>query len=79
MIPNLFSEPQPTVEQAVRLHEDILFNPAAVFQTDQGYVYCRLHTMAPADACGEIARLTGYTLVAHCDAVLGVWRMEEKQ
>lgn len=75
---SLFSEPQPTVGGAVALHEDMPFNPAAVFRTDQGYVYCRLHTMAPANACEGIAELTGYTLVARCDAVLGLWRMEGK-
>lgn len=72
---SLFSAPQPTVVQAVGLHVDQLFNPAAVFQTEEGFVYCRLHTMEEA---GLPPSIPGYALIATCDALLGVWRMEEK-
>ncbi len=75
---SLFSAPQDTVAKAVALHVDQLFNPAAVFQTDQGYVYARIHTMEGRSTGAAVAIIPGYTLVATCDALLGVWRMEKK-
>lgn len=72
----LFSDPQPTIAAAVALHVDELFNPAAVFQTADGFVYARLHTMAADEDAPP--QIDGHTLVAHCDAVLGLWRMEER-
>jgi len=73
---SLFSAPQPTIAAAVQLHDAVPFNPAAVFQTDAGFVYCRLHTMAADE--GAPPQIAGHTLVAHCDAAQGVWRMEER-
>lgn len=73
---SLFSDPQPTIAAAVQLHDAVPFNPAAVFQTDAGFVYARLHTMAAEEDAPP--QIDGHTLVAHCDAVLGLWRMEER-
>lgn len=73
---SLFSAPQPTVAAAVALHVDELFNPAAVWKTEEGFVYARLHTMEGREPTAGVSSLPGYTLAATCDALLGVWRLE---
>ena len=60
---SLFSAPQPTIAAAVQLHDAVPFNPAAVFQTDAGFVYCRLHTMA-ADEGAPVMRPLFYDFPA---------------
>ena len=71
-----FSEPQPTIEAAAALHEYDLFNPAAVFDTDKGYVYGRIREMEspPHKTAQAIKDATGYTLVIHHGALINVWR-----
>jgi hypothetical protein len=33
----------------------------------------------PTGVAAEVCKLTGYTLIATCDALLGVWRMEKEK
>jgi hypothetical protein len=71
-----FSEPQPAIEAAQALHVYELFNPAAVFATDEGYVYGRIREMArpPHETARAVREKIGYQLVAYCAPLLNIWR-----
>lgn len=70
-----FSDPQPSIEAAAALHEYRLFNPAAVFATDRGYVYGSIREMdSPPHKTAAALRTHGYTLVVYHGPLVNVWR-----
>ena len=70
-----FSAPQPTIEQATRLHTYGLFNPAAIFQAGDSFVYGRIREMdSPPHRTAEAMRPLGYVLVAYHGPLINVWR-----
>lgn len=72
----LLSPPQPTIEAAQAMHDDELFNPAAVFETPDGFVYGRIREMntPPHETALGVKAAAGYTLVAYCDPLFSIWR-----
>lgn len=73
---HFFSPPQPTIKQAAQLHTYELFNPAAVFQTEDGlFTYGLIREMdSPPHKTAESMRPLGYTLVAYHGPLINVWR-----
>lgn len=76
----MLSAPQPTISEAKALHEDGLFNPAAVFDTGNGFVYGRLREMncPPHETATAIEQVNGYKMVAYCDPLLNIWKTYTK-
>ena len=72
----MLSAPKTTIAEAQALHEDALFNPAAVFDSGDGFVYGRIREMdaPPHETAAAIERINGYKMVAYCDPLLGIWR-----
>jgi len=70
-----FSAPQPTVEGATHLHTYALFNPAAIFQAEHGFVYGLIRKMdSPPHKTAAATQPLGYTLVAYHGPLINVWR-----
>lgn len=72
-----FSLPKTTIEEAKAVHQPELFNPAAIFQRDDGqYVMSLLRDMnwPPTEGIQAVETLTGYKAVACCDPLLSVWK-----
>lgn len=72
-----FSLPQTTIEAAQALHEDDLFNPAAIFETPEGrFVYGRIKetSIPPVETAEAIEKINGYRMVAYCTPLLNIWK-----
>lgn len=74
-ISRFLSTPQPTIESAAQLHGYDLFNPAAIFQVGDSFVYGLIREMdSPPHKTAESMRPLGYTLVAYHGPLINVWR-----
>lgn len=70
-----FSAPQPTIERAAQFHEYALFNPAAIFQAEGGFVYGLIREMdSPPHKTAAAMKPLGYVLVAYHGPLIDVWR-----
>ena len=79
MMDTLLSEKQLTIAAAEALHTEELFNPAAVFDTGEGFVYGRLREMEcpPHETARAIEKMNGYKMVTYCDPLLNTWHRYE--
>jgi hypothetical protein len=72
-----FLTPKATIEEAQADYEPALFNPAAVFETPDGYVMGLLRDLSdwpPHKAAQALLDTTGYKMVSCCDPLLSVWK-----
>lgn len=71
-----FSTPQPTIAACQALHEYEFFDPAAIFETNTGYVYGRIREMdsPPHQTAQAVQKAVGYKLTAYHGPLINVWR-----
>lgn len=82
MMSVMFSAIKPTIEEAQALYRPDLFNPAAVFQTPDGYVMGLLRDLndwPPHKAAVGIEIATGYRMVSCCDPLMSIWQPYKPQ